>query len=294
MTTSQSGWTGSREIATAGRAHRLRAALLGGLGVAALLVAAGVCTAAVIRSWRTAIAAGTVEIDQVVPSLALAVLVGCLAWSAILLAAAVIDLANRRGQVDPGSPRTGVRGERAPGATLTMRVALALLTLTAVGATTATSTSTAQTVVAASYDEAGVDRAETTPPVPTFGRPQPPARAADTPEPIRTTDSRSEAECAGPQPGWTAGPPGLQSGAARDQARLLGACAPQEQGSVVVHRGDTLWDLVARQLGPDADSEQIARAWPQWYVHNRAVIGDDPDLILPGTILTRPVTQEIR
>jgi hypothetical protein len=59
---------------------------------------------------------------------------------------------------------------------------------------------------------------------------------------------------------------------------------------VVVHRGDTLWDIVARALGPGAGDLEIAREWPRWYAHNRFVIGDDADLILPGQVLTRPGT----
>jgi nucleoid-associated protein YgaU len=57
---------------------------------------------------------------------------------------------------------------------------------------------------------------------------------------------------------------------------------------VVVHRGDTLWDIVGRALGPGAGDLEIAKEWPRWYEHNRSVIGDDPDLILPGQVLTRP------
>ena len=44
---------------------------------------------------------------------------------------------------------------------------------------------------------------------------------------------------------------------------------------VVVRRGDTLWGFA----GPE---------WPRWYAANRAVIGDDPDLILPGQRLVVP------
>jgi nucleoid-associated protein YgaU len=57
---------------------------------------------------------------------------------------------------------------------------------------------------------------------------------------------------------------------------------------VVVHRGDTLWSIVRRQLGPDVSDAEVAVAWPAWYQTNRAVIGPDPDLILPGQILRAP------
>ncbi len=57
---------------------------------------------------------------------------------------------------------------------------------------------------------------------------------------------------------------------------------------VVVQRGDTLWAIAARHLGTDATEAAIAEEWPRWYAANRGVIGDDPDLILPGTILRPP------
>lgn len=57
---------------------------------------------------------------------------------------------------------------------------------------------------------------------------------------------------------------------------------------VVVRAGDTLWDLAARSLPPDASEAAVATAWPQWWQTNRAVIGDDPDLIRPGQVLTAP------
>lgn len=52
--------------------------------------------------------------------------------------------------------------------------------------------------------------------------------------------------------------------------------------------GDTLWDIVARRLGPDATAEQVAAEWPRWYAANLSTIGADPDLILPGQRLTAP------
>lgn len=57
---------------------------------------------------------------------------------------------------------------------------------------------------------------------------------------------------------------------------------------VEVRRGDTLWDIAARHLGPDATPAQIAAEWPRWHAANRAVIGSDPGLIRPGQVLTPP------
>jgi len=58
----------------------------------------------------------------------------------------------------------------------------------------------------------------------------------------------------------------------------------------VVRRGDTLWDIAARHLGPGATAVDIARAWPAWYDANRAVIGPDPGVIRPGELLLPPST----
>jgi nucleoid-associated protein YgaU len=59
---------------------------------------------------------------------------------------------------------------------------------------------------------------------------------------------------------------------------------------VVVRRGDTLWDIAARALGPNASAADIAASWPGWYAANRSTIGPDPDLILPGQRLRPPAT----
>ena len=57
---------------------------------------------------------------------------------------------------------------------------------------------------------------------------------------------------------------------------------------VVVRRGDTLWAIAGRSLGPAATEAQIARAWPRWWAANRSVVGDHPDLIHPGDRLSAP------
>jgi hypothetical protein len=59
-------------------------------------------------------------------------------------------------------------------------------------------------------------------------------------------------------------------------------------GRSVVRPGDSLWALVAAELGPDATDSALAARWPQWYAANRGVIGPDPDLILPGQVLRIP------
>ncbi len=61
-----------------------------------------------------------------------------------------------------------------------------------------------------------------------------------------------------------------------------------ELTEVVVLRGDTLWAIAARALGPAATTAQIAREWPRWWAANEQVIGPDPDRILPGQRLQPP------
>lgn len=55
-----------------------------------------------------------------------------------------------------------------------------------------------------------------------------------------------------------------------------------------VAAGDSLWALAAAELGPNATDATVAARWPQWYAANRAAIGSDPDLILPGQVLRIP------
>lgn len=69
---------------------------------------------------------------------------------------------------------------------------------------------------------------------------------------------------------------------------LVPQARPSVAGSVVVKRGDTLWSIAARDLGVDAGTVDVTRAWHAWYDANRETIGDNPDLILPGMRLVAP------
>src|SRR5205814_8604671 len=57
--------------------------------------------------------------------------------------------------------------------------------------------------------------------------------------------------------------------------------------TVTVRAGDTLWAIAGRGLG-SRDPALIAATWPRWYAANAAVIGPDPDRIVPGQRLTPP------
>ncbi|KRF40551.1 LysM domain-containing protein [Terrabacter sp. Soil810] len=76
-----------------------------------------------------------------------------------------------------------------------------------------------------------------------------------------------------------------------DRSRLL-APAPRPVASahdlVTVRRGDSLWAIAARHLGPGASDAQVAHEWPRWYAANRDVVGEDPDLLVPGLQLRPP------
>lgn len=63
-----------------------------------------------------------------------------------------------------------------------------------------------------------------------------------------------------------------------------------EAGHVTVRAGESLWSIAARELGGSAASDvDVALEWPRWYQANRTVIGDNPDLLLPGQVLRPPV-----
>ena len=66
---------------------------------------------------------------------------------------------------------------------------------------------------------------------------------------------------------------------------------------VVVHAGDTLWGLARDRLRPGAEDGDVLRLVHRVHRLNRAVVGPDPDLIVPGQHLviprsTRPATEE--
>lgn len=58
--------------------------------------------------------------------------------------------------------------------------------------------------------------------------------------------------------------------------------------AVVVRPGDTLWDIAADHLPGRRSARRVAAAWPRWYAANRAVIGDDPAVIVAGQHLRPP------
>ena len=103
------------------------------------------------------------------------------------------------------------------------------------------------------------------------------------------------AATAGPAvPDWPAAPTSSAPTAVPDWPASSSAATslpPPQSGHVVV-RGDCLWDIAADRLGrssssPPTDGE-VARAVSAWSAANARVIGRNPDLLLPGQVLTPP------
>ncbi|HET7760780.1 MAG TPA: LysM peptidoglycan-binding domain-containing protein, partial [Phycicoccus sp.] len=98
-----------------------------------------------------------------------------------------------------------------------------------------------------------------------------------------------------PDPGWVPEAPRVRPQPDVAAVSTLGRrTAAAESAEVVVRRGDSLWTIAARHLGPGAADGEVAVEWPRWYAANRAVIGEDPDLLLPGQVLRVPGPEEPR
>ncbi len=113
---------------------------------------------------------------------------------------------------------------------------------------------------------------------PGFALTRPTSAESDSPAPLDADPA--------PAPGWTPSRPVQR--AHPSSGLVTGGSVPHRAADVVVHRGDTLWDIARRHLGPDATDAEVANAWPAWHETNRTVIGDDPDLVRPGQILRPP------
>jgi nucleoid-associated protein YgaU len=90
------------------------------------------------------------------------------------------------------------------------------------------------------------------------------------------------------QPHWRPLAPVTDPGLVAVQPVRAVQSVSQPSGEVTVHAGDTLWDIAARELGPAATDVDVALHWPRWYQANKAAIGQNPDVLLPGQILKSP------
>jgi len=116
---------------------------------------------------------------------------------------------------------------------------------------------------------------------------------------VHDVGERDDADAA-PPPTWspesalsrTPSPRAVPPTAAPPKAASPDVHASPAGGIVVVHRGDTLWSIAARHLGPTAAAADIDTECHRWFATNRKVIGDDANLILPGQVLRPPSPQE--
>jgi hypothetical protein len=97
---------------------------------------------------------------------------------------------------------------------------------------------------------------------------------------------------AGPVPDWPAGPvPDWPAGPVPGTARH-DVPPPVPHGAHVVVAGDCLWSIAEARLlrdhGREPSDGEVARAVQGWWAANHAVIGPDPDLLLPAQILRSP------
>jgi len=101
--------------------------------------------------------------------------------------------------------------------------------------------------------------------------------AVHTSNTIHAIHARNETDRA-PAPSWS---PERSTPSANSGDRVV---------ELVVHRGDSLWSIAARHLGPEATTSQIDAEWHRWFAANRLVIGDDPNAIRPGQVLSSPTS----
>lgn len=100
--------------------------------------------------------------------------------------------------------------------------------------------------------------------------------------PASVPDWPAAVPASGPVPDWPA---------AADAGTPLAATPT---GGHVVLRGECLWDIAATWLrdstGREPADGEVAAAAHAWWTANEAVIGADPDLLLPGQVLVPPAS----
>lgn len=252
-----------------------RTVALGTTAAAGLLLLAAPTPAASLRT----LSAGGSASDQAAPLLALLALI---AWAlAAWLAATVLLTAGGRLPGQVGRALQSLARRIAP-ATVRRGVEVALGLTVVVGlASPAAAAPGSQTARSGSPPVASLDGAA--PATPSLDWSAGPTAEAAAPD----LDWSATADTATPAPAASPTQPALT--------------APTSPGTdhVVVQPGDTLWGLAERDLsdrstepagaGTGAPTNQdIAEAWPAWWSANREAVGDDPDLLQPGTALARP------
>ena len=130
-------------------------------------------------------------------------------------------------------------------------------------------------------------------PSPQADQPAPEATAGTGASQSRSESSTASAEQA-PSTGSSASDRSSQSAEppspSSSRAQSSAGPAPQTSSTptYTVVPGESLWSITARLLPAGSGPEQIAQAWPVLYRANSDVVGADPSLIRPGTVLSVP------
>jgi len=96
---------------------------------------------------------------------------------------------------------------------------------------------------------------------------------------------------AAPGHGWTTRLDGLPLPDRTTGCLPTSAPPPAPTAPSAAHRvrpGESLWIIAARSLPANASAARVDATWRRLYAANRATVGADPDLLLPGTVLRLP------
>ncbi|MDN5765307.1 MAG: hypothetical protein L0H96_22215 [Humibacillus sp.] len=285
-----------RSKARAGRPARLGQLVGAGLAPLAALIVLRLLYGAAVHAWPSGGLSAASTVDEVVLGLFSWVAVALCAWLALgVTLTALTRLPGRVGRW------IGVLADRVTPAVLRRSLTMLLgVSVSTVALPTGTASGAVTTVVAAdssgssggfTVTDAGPGLHATAPLAEPFRALVPHWSVTENPNPgFRATDRHDDRQGDQQQgPGWRPTAPVRTAGA---RSTLL-TPAPRTASALVEHvtvrRGDSLWSIVARHLGPGASDTEIAHEWPRWFAANAAVIGEDPDLILPGQQLAPPL-----
>lgn len=126
-----------------------------------------------------------------------------------------------------------------------------------------------------------------------LARPRP-AAATIAPPIVRLVDETASPTDGAETPADEADAPTSTPPSDRSAGRVIVTTERVQSGTAahVVEPGDSLWriagDTLTARNGAEPSSADIARFWPVIYEASRAVVGDNPNLILPGQRLLIP------
>ncbi|WP_307029566.1 LysM peptidoglycan-binding domain-containing protein [Arthrobacter globiformis] len=241
-----------------------------GLGVFLAFTGAGI-----VDHWRRSAARQqALQFDDLIGLLALAAGLTVMAWWLLSLATAFASaLLDRTGH----HAAARATGRFTP--VFMRRLAMAAVGVQLLGAPLAH----ADTLSAAGFSSNGSSLSAAWAPL-ADGRPSlPVGRSAGSDPTERSVSKGSEL-----QPQWKPRVPVVEPGLVTSLPARATAEPASARREVTVRAGESLWTIAAHELGPGASEVDIAARWPLWYQANRNVIGTDPNVLLPGQLLSPP------